>query len=186
MKHHIKQEFTSASTSQLNDVAKRGLTPIETIAKASAFQAKVLFVGMQLRATETLWAEAHNYSCDVLNPTATTSNRDKKSAYEMWHGVKPPPTLIQWFQPCFYRTKRKRKTDAQAKPGFYLGPALDHPRDTHRILSQESGLVYITRDVTWRHAPTQGPLSAQQTLPVPAEGGEDGDTAVKGLSLIHI
>ena len=55
MKHHIKQEFTSASTSQLNDVAKRGLTPIETIAKASAFQAKVSFVGMQLPATDTLW-----------------------------------------------------------------------------------------------------------------------------------
>jgi len=46
-----------------------------------------------------------------------------------------PPTMIQWLQPCFYRTKRKLKTDALAKPGFYLGPALGHPRDTHRILS---------------------------------------------------
>ena len=68
------------------------------VAKASAFQAKVSFVGMQLPPTETLWAEAHNYSCDVLNRTTTTSNKDKKSAYEMWHGVKPPPALIQWLQ----------------------------------------------------------------------------------------
>ena len=65
-------------------------------------------------------------------------------------------------------------------PFFCLGPALDHPRDTHRILSQESGLVHITHDVTWRHVPTPDPLSAQQTRPAPAEGGEDDDTAVEG------
>ena len=78
----------------------------ETVAKASAFQAKVSLVSMQLPSTETLWAEAHNYSCNVLNRTSNTSNKNKKSAYEMWYGVKPPPTLIQWLQPCFYRTKR--------------------------------------------------------------------------------
>ena len=132
--HHIKREFTSARTPQLNGVAERGLRLIEKVARASAFLPKVSFVGMQSPATETLWAEAQNYSCDVLNRTATTSNRDKKSAYEMWHGVKPPPTLIQRLRPCFYQTKRKLKTDAQSKPGFYVGPALDHPRDTHRIL----------------------------------------------------
>ena len=91
---------------------RKFLTLIEKVAKASAFQ-EVSFVGMQLPATETLWAEAHNHSRDVINRTATTSNKDKKSAYEMWHGVKPPPTLIQWLQTCFYRTKRKLKTDAQ-------------------------------------------------------------------------
>ena len=52
-KHHIKREFTSASTPQLNGVAERGLT-MEKVAKASAFQAKVSFVGMQLPATKTL------------------------------------------------------------------------------------------------------------------------------------
>ena len=90
------------------------------------------------------------------------------------------PTLIQWFQPCFFKVKRKRKTDAQAEPGFYLGPALNHPRDTYRILSKESGQVHFTRDVTWRLVPTPAPLSAQQTLPAPEEGGEDDETAVEG------
>ena len=121
-KHHIKRGFTSASTPQLNGLAERGLTLIEKVAKASAFQARVSFVGMQLPSTETLWAESHNYTCDVLNHTETTPNKDKKSAYEMWHGMKPPPTLIQWLQPCFYRTKRILKTDAQAKPGFTSVP----------------------------------------------------------------
>ena len=103
-----------------------------------------------------------------------------KSPYEMWHGEKPPPTLLQWFQPCFFKVQRKHKTDAQAKPGFYLGPALNHPCDTHRMLSQETGQLRITRDVTWRHVPTPAPLSAQQTLPAPVEGGEDDEIAVEG------
>ena len=40
------------------------------------------------------------------------------------------------------------RIDAQAQPGFHLGPALDHSRDTHRIQSQESGQIHITRDIT--------------------------------------
>ena len=131
----IKREFTSASTPQLNGVAERGLTLIEKLAKASVFQANVSFVGMELPSMDRLWAEAHNFACDNLNRTATSSNKDMKSPYEMWHGEKPPPTLLQWFQPCFFKVKRKHKTDAQAKPGFSLGPALNHPFDTHRILS---------------------------------------------------
>ena len=55
-----KREFTSASTPQLNGVAERGLTLIEKLAKASVFQAKVSFVGMELPSMDRLWAEAHN------------------------------------------------------------------------------------------------------------------------------
>ena len=129
---------------------------------------------------DRLWAEAHNFACDNLNRTAISLNKDMKSPYEKWHGEKPPSTLLQWFQPCFFKVKRKHKTDAQAKPGFYLGPELNHPRDTHRILSQETELIHITRDVTWRHVPTPAPLSAQQTLSAPVEGGEDDEIAVEG------
>ena len=71
-KYHINREFNAARTPQLDGVAGRGPTLIEEVAKASAFQAKVSYVSMQLPATETLWAEAHNYSCDVLNCTVTT------------------------------------------------------------------------------------------------------------------
>ena len=78
---------------------------------------------------DRLWAEAHNFACDNLNRTAISLNKDMKSPYEKWHGEKPPSTLLQWFQPCFFKVKRKHKADAQAKPGFYLGTALNHPRD---------------------------------------------------------
>ena len=110
-------EFTSANTPQLNGVAERGLALIEKVAKASVYQAKVSFVDMGLPPMEKYWAEAHNFSCD--NRTATTSNKNMKSPHEVWHGEKSPLTLIQWFQPCFFKVKRKRKKDAQAEPGFY-------------------------------------------------------------------
>ncbi len=168
-KLRIKREFTSADTPQYNGVAERGLTLIEKVAKASTIQAPVTFVGMQLPMTGSLWPESHNYACDVLNRTATTSNPGKKSPYEMWYGKKPPPTLLEWLQPCFLRVKRKRKTDAQAKQGFYLGPAANHPRDCMRIYSKDTGQVILSRNVTWHHAT---PSSAQQTLPSPNVGGE--------------
>ena len=97
--------------------------------------------------------------------------------YEMWHGVKPSPTLNQWFQPCFYRVKRKHKTDAQAKPGFYVGPAWNHPHDNRRIYSQKTGEIVISRDVTWRHVPTPPLTSVPQSISAPSERGETESTA---------
>ena len=97
--------------------------------------------------------------------------------YEMWHGVKPSPTLIQWLQPCFYRVKRKHKTDAQANTGFYGGPARNHPRDSLRIYSQETGEIVISRDATWRHVPTPLLTSVPQSISAPSERGETESTA---------
>ena len=97
--------------------------------------------------------------------------------YEMWHGVKPSSTLIQWLQPCFYRVKRKHKTDAQAKPGFYVGPARNHSRDSIRIYSQETGEIVISRDVTWHYVPTPPLTSVPQSISAPSERGETESTA---------
>ena len=176
-KLHIKREFTSANTPQLNGVAERGLTLIEIVAKASAYQAKVSFVGMDRPPMDRLWTGNHHNACDVLNRSATKSNKGMTTPYEMWHGVKPSPTLIQWLQPCFYRIKRKHKTDAQAKPGFYVGPARNHPRDSMRIYSQETGEIVISRDVTWRHVPTPPLTPVPQSISAPSERGETESTA---------
>lgn len=59
-KHGIKREFSSANTPQLNGIAERGLTLIEKVAKASTFQAKSSFIGLELPSTDRLWAEAHD------------------------------------------------------------------------------------------------------------------------------
>ena len=111
-KLHIKREITSANTPQLSGVAERGLTLIEKVAKASAYQARVSFVGMDLPPMDRLWTDNHHNACDVLNRSATKSNKGMTISYKMWHGVKPSSTLIQWLQPCFYRIKRKHKTHA--------------------------------------------------------------------------
>ena len=176
-KLHIKREFTSANTPQLNGVAERGLTLIEKVAKASAYQAKVSFVDMDLPPMDRLWTDKHHNACDVLNRPATKSNTGMTTSYEMWHGMKPSPTLIQWLQPCFYRVKRKHKTDAQAKSGSYVGPARNHPRDSMRIYSPETGEIVISRDVTWRHVPTPLLTSVPQSISAPSERRETESNA---------
>ena len=92
---YIKREFTSANTPQLNGVAERGLTFIEKVAKTSGYQAKVSFVGMDLPPMDRLWTGNHHNACGVHNRSATKSNKGMITPYEMWHGVKPSPTLIQ-------------------------------------------------------------------------------------------
>ena len=184
-KRCIKREFTTADRPQLNGVAERGLALIEKLAKASAIQAKVSFVNEGIPSTDFLWAEAHNYACDVLNRTATVANPGYKSPYEVWYGKPPPPTLLEWLQPCFYRAKRDKKTDAQAKSGFYLGPARNSPRDTVRIYSKETRQIFTGRNVTWRHVSAPTPSSAVRGFsrtppsPAPTRGEEIDDEVVE-------
>ena len=131
---------------------------------------------MNLPPMDRLWADNHHNACDVLNRSATKSNKGMTTPYEMWHGVKPSTTLIQWLQPCFYRVKPKH-ADAQGKPGFYVGPTRNHPRDSMRIYSQETGEIVISRDVTWRHVPTLPLTSVPQSISAPSERGETESTA---------
>ena len=63
-----------ADSPQLNGVAERALGLIETVAMVGRIQARELFPGAQLPATEPLWAEASNWACDALNRTATSAN----------------------------------------------------------------------------------------------------------------
>ena len=86
----IKQEFTTADSPQFNGVAERALGLIETATMAGRIQARELFPGAQLPATEALRVEASHWACDALNCTAMTANPANKSPYEMWYGNPPP------------------------------------------------------------------------------------------------
>ena len=132
---------------------------------------------MDLSPIDRLWTDNHHNACDVLNRSATKSTKGMTPPYETWHGVKSSPTLTQWLQPCFYRVKRKHKTDAPAKPGFYVGPTRNHPRDSMRIYSQETGESVISRYVIWRHVPTLPLTSVPQSISAPSERGETESTA---------
>ena len=74
----IKREFTTADNRRFNRVAERALGLIETAAMAGRIQARELFPGAHLPATESLWAEASHWACDALNRTATTANPENK------------------------------------------------------------------------------------------------------------
>ena len=121
------------------------------------FQTKSSFVGMGLPSTDRLWAEAQHFACDNLNRTATTSNKNMKSPWEMWHGKPPPPTLVQWLQPCFFKTKRKHKTDAQAEPGFTSDPQTT-------ILKQHT--AYDPQQLTKSTSPVMSPGTMSRPLPL--------------------
>ena len=69
---------------------------------AGRIQAYELFPGVQLTATESLWAEASHWACDALNRKATPASPAKKSLYDMWCGNPPPggtPTFPQTWLP---------------------------------------------------------------------------------------
>ena len=79
----IKQKFTTADSPQFNGVAERALGLIETAAMADRMQARELFPGARLPATESLRAKSSNWACVALNRaqqrplTLQTSRRTK-------------------------------------------------------------------------------------------------------------
>ena len=88
--------------------------------------------------------------------------------------------MLEWLQPCFYKAKHNRTIDAQAKPGYFLGPATNHRRDCARVYAKKSEHVLFTRNVTGQYVPPPLPSSDGQTIPAPAVGGETGDTTGEG------
>ncbi|CAB1105000.1 unnamed protein product [Ectocarpus sp. CCAP 1310/34] len=102
-KYCIKQEFTHAHSLEYNGVAERALNLIKDAALAARIQAPTLYPGAP--NYPSLWAEAIAWSCNALNCTSTTSNPEKKSPYEMWHGHPPPPgATYPFLKPAVYKS----------------------------------------------------------------------------------
>ena len=123
----IKQEFTTADSPQFNGVAGRALDLIETAAIGRRIQARELFPGAQLPATESLCAEASHWTCDPLNHTATSDNPADKSPYEMWYGNPPAVVLLIFLKSAYCKVKRKHKSQAKAQECSYPGLRLTTP-----------------------------------------------------------
>ena len=144
----IKQEFTNAKSPELNGVTERALGIIQNAALAARIQAPILFHHVELPRSETLSAEAVQWACEALNRTATTSNPGNKSPYEMWHGKAAPASPHPFLRPGYCRWNRPSKSFPRCESSFYLGPGIDHPRDSLRMLTRANKVVE-TRDVTW-------------------------------------
>ena len=176
-KRCIKQEFTPADSPKYNGVAERALGLINDAAAAARIQATELYPGAP--DYPSLWAEAVSWACHALNCTATTANPGDESPYEMWYGL-PPPRGAVWpfLKPAVCRVKRNNKSQPKAQDCYYVGPAIDHPRDCIRVLTANRSIL-TTRNVTWRHVPLSRLAPPQQLPPIAEEGGS---TAGEGAS----
>ena len=144
----IKQEFTNADSPKQNGVVEKALGIIQNAALAVCVQAPIFFPLVQLPPTESRWAEAVHWCCDALNHTATTANPGNKSPHEMWHGAAAPASPHPSLHPANCRWNRPSKSSPRAESCFYLGPGIDHPSDSLRMLTRGNRVVE-TRDVTW-------------------------------------
>ena len=80
----IRQKFTTADSPQFNSVAERGIAMvIESAGKAAIIQAGLNFPGMGIPSGNSLWADQAYWACHALNSTATTSNPQCMTPYEM-------------------------------------------------------------------------------------------------------
>ena len=146
--HCIKQEFTNADSPKQNGVIERALGIIQNAGLAACIQLPIIFPHVQLPPTKSLWAGAVHWACDALNHTATTANPENKSPHEMWYWTAAPASPHPFRRPAYRRWKRPSKSHPRAESCFYLGPGIDRPGDSLRMLMRVNKVVEA-RNMTW-------------------------------------
>ena len=159
----IKWELTNAKCPELNGVAERALGIIQNAALAARIQPPILFPHIKSPPSEALWAKTVHLACEALNGTATTSNPGNKSPHDMWYGTAAPASPHQLRCPGYCRWNRPSKVFPRCENSVYLGPGIDHPRDSLRMLTRANKVVE-TRDTTWETTPIMvaPPVQLQQ------------------------
>ena len=78
--------------------------------------------------------------------------------------------------------KRENKSQSNAQDFYYVGPSVNHLRDSIRVLTTHRTIL-TTRKVTWQHVPP-APPAPQQHLPPVAEERESiaGEGSGEGAS----
>ena len=130
---------------------KHGIALIESAGKAAAIQASIMFPSKGVPSGDSLWAAQAHWACHALNSTATSSNPQCKTPYEMWYG-KVPPSPFPFLKPGFVTRKRGDKLEPKAVPCYYIGLSSNRPRDSMRVMLR-SGVMIDSRDVTWASVP---------------------------------
>ena len=152
----IRQEFTTADSPQFNGVAERGIATIESAGKAAIIEAGVNVPGMGIPFGNSLWIPQVYWAYHALNSTATTSNPQCMTLYEMWYG-KVPTSPFPFLKPGFVKHKRRNKPEHKAVPCFYIRPSPNRPRDSMRVMLR-SGAMIDSRHVTWACIPSLTPV----------------------------
>ena len=90
----------------------------------------------------------------------------------MWYGTAAPTSPHPSLRPAYCRWKRPSKSHRRAESCFYLGPGIDHPSDSLRMLTRANKVVE-TRDVIWEA--TLSTRAPSLRLPEMPEQGETMD-----------
>ena len=140
----IEQEFTKEKSSELNGVAEGALGVIQNAPLAARIQAPILFPHVVLPRSETLWAGAVHWECEALNRTAKASNPRNTSPHELWYGKVAPASLHPFLRPVHCRWNRQSKSFPRCESNFFLGPGIDHRRDSSRMPKRANlSLIHI-------------------------------------------
>ena len=152
----IRQEFTTADSPQFNGVAERGIATIESAGKAAIIEVGLNVPGMGIPFDNSLWVPQVYWAYHALNSTATTSNPQCMTLYEMWYG-KVPASPFPFLKPGFVKRKRRNKLEHKAVPCFCIRPSPNRPCDSMRVMLR-SGAMIDSRHVTWACIPSLTPV----------------------------
>ena len=145
---NIKQEVTTDDSPEYKGVAERRLAVIKSAAIAARIQASELFPGFDIPEKPSLWAEAMSWACDAYNRTGTVADPGSRSPHEIFYGNIPQNSPISFLKPGYCKYKHTNEMDPKARECFYVGLAINHPRESKRVFVH-TGKVLIIRNVTW-------------------------------------
>ena len=86
----------------------------------------------------------------------------------MWYGEAAAVSSHLFLGPGYCRWNRPSNLFPRCESSFYLGPVIDHPRDSFRMWTRENK-VLETKDVTWETPPVMVAPPVQLQQPVSPE-----------------
>ena len=82
-----------------------------------------------------------HWACKALRYIAITSNPGNKSPHELWHGKETPASPHLFLRPGYWLWNCPSKYFPRTENSFYLGPGIDHPRHSLRVLTRANKVV---------------------------------------------
>ena len=158
----IRRELTAPYTPQQNGPVESALWRAFKAGHAARLGISKIYPDIRVNevrgstdaAATTLWMESLLWASECFNRSATAANDGWLSPHEFFYGNRPPLPLLPFFQPAYHRVPRQRKSDARARPCYFLNFGYNHGHDCHKLLDAETGKVVYSRDVTWHHPET--------------------------------
>lgn len=148
----ISSTYAATDTPAHNGLAERAH-------RGSVETARVLLASANL-SPSTFWVPAYEHATLVLNMSPTRALGDNLTPFQAWTGSPPPITRLLAFGCSVLYHAPGGKFGKQAKPGIYLGPALDTTGGAARVYCPDTKRVIVTRDFKPNEAAIIAPAPA--------------------------